>query len=529
MELSELVDRTAKISCLDIRLELPPNQASPCKSQNNLLGKLISSKVIGFNTVRDVVGKAWRPSFPLEVKRLEGNLFLFSFHHEADLLKAFRRRPWSIRGGHLILKKWSSDLAWKEVDFSLSSLWVQVHGLPPLWQSECNLKAIGSKVGNVIEVDFAGEGDSGWKRFTRIMVDVDISKPLILGVFLPRPKLSDLWISLKYEKIADVCYRCGLIGHDEKFCHEECFVLENPLGISFRAAGPWLRAESAESPHGLYNAAHSMCPPPSASVSENSPSPPPSQAEPTCHQSGTTIASLNPLPEHDNLHVLNSTCQGKDTNAPENENAVASPLTHPIDSGSPSDDVEKNVSGLLPNLIDNSLAGPSSPYQPDKLTKPSPKPISSQLESPDHFTSPLYTHSPTHNPYDHNDVSADPHQNLITETSLPCSPPTLKRKVTQEDLAIFSKRLKKTTCSPEPVFFDPVTATLIPQSKLELFFQSEREKTSATPTKIHGESLKPRARRANPSPINAKIVSTNVCSSVSSAEEAGLAMPPTSP
>ena len=113
MELSELVDRTAKISCLDIRLELPPNQASPCKSQNNLLGKLISSKVIGFNTVRDVVGKAWRPSFPLEVKRLEGNLFLFSFHHEADLLKAFRRRPWSIRGGHLILKKWSSDLAWK--------------------------------------------------------------------------------------------------------------------------------------------------------------------------------------------------------------------------------------------------------------------------------------------------------------------------------------------------------------------------------------------------------------------------------
>nr|POF08362.1 hypothetical protein CFP56_71638 [Quercus suber] len=146
-------------------------------------GKFISSKVIGFNTVKDVVVKAWRPSFPLEVKWLEGNNFLFCFHHEADLHKAFRRRPWSNRGGHLILKKWSSDLAWQEVDFCLSSLWVQAHGLPSLWQSENNLKVIGSKVGTVIEVDFAGEGDSGRKRFTRIMVDVDISKPLIPGVF----------------------------------------------------------------------------------------------------------------------------------------------------------------------------------------------------------------------------------------------------------------------------------------------------------------------------------------------------------
>ena len=212
-----------------------------------------------------------------------------------------------------------------------------------------------------------------------------------------------------------------------------------------------------------------------------------------------------------------------------NENVVATPLTHPFESGSPSDDVEKTTSGLISNLTDSSLAGLSSPNQPDKYTKPSPNPISSQLESPDHFTSPLNTHSPSPNSYDHNDVSSEPHPNLTTETSLPCSPPTLKRKITQEDLALFSKRLKKTTCSPEPIFFDPDIATLIPQSKLELFFLSKREKTSATPTKIHGESLKPRARRANPSPINAKTVSANVCSSVSSAEEAGLAMPPTSP
>lgn len=190
MEIYELVTQTEKISCLDIRLELPPNQTNPNPSRFNLLGKLISSKNIGFSTVRDVVLKAWRPTFALDVSRLKGNIFLFSFHHEADLNNAFRRRPWSIRGGHLILKKWSSELSWQEVDFFLSSLWVQVHGLPTLWQSDNNLRTIGAKVGNVLEVDFIGEGGNEWKRFTRMLVDIDVSKPLLPGVFLPRPNLN---------------------------------------------------------------------------------------------------------------------------------------------------------------------------------------------------------------------------------------------------------------------------------------------------------------------------------------------------
>lgn len=321
------------------------------------------------------------------------------------------------------------------MDFSLSSLWVQVHELPSLWKSENNLKVIGSKVGTVIEVDFTGEGDSRWKRFTRIMVDVDISNSLIPGVFLPRRKLSDHWINLKYEKIADVCYRCGLIGHDGQFCHDECFVLKNPHSISFRATGPWLQVDNFESPHGLYNAIYTMSPPPLAAVRSKSPTSPPSQVEPTCHQSGTIIVSYNPLTEHDNLHVLDSTCQGKDTNASLNENVFATPLTHSLaiqqapDSRSPSDDVEKTTSGLFSNLTGSSLAGPSSPTQPDKYTKPLPNPTSSQFKSSGHFTSPLNAPSLTLTTYDHNDPLSYPHSNPTIETFFPFCSPTLKRKI----------------------------------------------------------------------------------------------------
>ena len=248
MEVSDLVTKTEKCSCQDIRIELPPNQDNNLPPDNILLAKIISSKNINYNMVKDITVKAWKPVFPMEIKRLSKEVFMFSFDHEVDLHKVFTRRPWSIRGGHMVLKRWSPDLTWQEVDFSTSSIWVQVHVLPTLWRTEENLRKIGSGVGAVLEVKLIGEPGGMWRKFIRLRVEMDISNPLIPGVFLPRPGKNELWIGLKYEKIADICYCCGIIGHDQKNCLAEVFKLRNPSRKSFKAAGPWLKAENDEVP-----------------------------------------------------------------------------------------------------------------------------------------------------------------------------------------------------------------------------------------------------------------------------------------
>ena len=79
------------------------------------------------------------------------------------MTNAFRRRPWSIRGGHLVLKHWNPSLTWQEIPFSTSTFWVQVHDLPDLWRSPANIRRLGEKAGKVVEVDFAGEGSFGYK------------------------------------------------------------------------------------------------------------------------------------------------------------------------------------------------------------------------------------------------------------------------------------------------------------------------------------------------------------------------------
>ena len=67
---------------------------------------------------------------------VDKNVFMLTFKHEADVRKAWNRRPWCIRGEHLILKKINANLSLNEVDFKTTKFWVQVHGLPLNTQNE---------------------------------------------------------------------------------------------------------------------------------------------------------------------------------------------------------------------------------------------------------------------------------------------------------------------------------------------------------------------------------------------------------
>ncbi len=188
----DIILRTQRVSCADNRIDISIPREIPNHVNHCLLGKIMSLRSFYMPVVLEIVTKAWNPSRPIQVKKVERNIFVFMFEHEADMALAYKRRPWTIRGAHLILKVWNPELTWQEIDFSSSTFWVQVHGLPPSWHQKEYLEQVGSKAGKVLEVDFIGEPRIHWQRFVRIRVNVEVTSPLCPGIFLPRKNLSDI-------------------------------------------------------------------------------------------------------------------------------------------------------------------------------------------------------------------------------------------------------------------------------------------------------------------------------------------------
>ena len=369
-----------------------------------------------------------------------------------------------------------------------------------MWSTEDNLKRIGSQLGKVIEVDLVGERGGAWKKFLRIHIDIPIEKPLLPGFFLPRPNNYDSWIGLKYEKLADICYKCGVIGHEEKSCTSTLFQIRNPYGATFKAAGPWLRPDHDNPTPGVFE--H---PPNASNVTSTSPKISPECNNSSIQDSGPGVAPLatyNTRPEHSTKPLpaqrtwrphdipTSTTSESTDSTVPTSHTqaeleAIPETLVNHTKSISQVSQSAKASARGLRNLIRltpvrgglrpiEEQTPTSSPHVPISLIN---NPIPILPQSPIDTSESLNTQSPIY-PTPLCSIATENRQDLQTQHltpphTIPFSPNPLKRKVIEKELNIFAKRLRKANSGQEPLYFDPKTVALIPQSRLEYFILKE--------------------------------------------------------
>jgi hypothetical protein len=76
--------------------------------------------------------------------------------------------------------------------------------------------------------------------------------PLFARVCFFLDLIEVMWISLKYERLLDVCFRCGSLGHTEAYCENERATLSNEFGFKFPAFGDLLKVDNDKVPPGIY-------------------------------------------------------------------------------------------------------------------------------------------------------------------------------------------------------------------------------------------------------------------------------------
>lgn len=102
----------------------------------------------------------------------------------------------------------------EEINLRVVLFWIQIREIPPNLSSEENVRCITSKIEEVEEI----EDPAKTRGFLKVKVAVDTEKPLTIGRWLLRENKNEMWLEVRYERLQDLCYRCGRIGHANTEC-----------------------------------------------------------------------------------------------------------------------------------------------------------------------------------------------------------------------------------------------------------------------------------------------------------------------
>ncbi|XP_075662261.1 uncharacterized protein LOC142631823 [Castanea sativa] len=121
----------------------------------------------------------WRSRGEFTIRDAEDHVLLFVFEHENDAERVLASEPW-VFDKHLVLFKWFDFLVHtKNMRFTTTKFWVQIHGLPMSMMDPETAIEIGETLGPVSASEITKELVGG--TFLRVRVEVDVSNPLCRG------------------------------------------------------------------------------------------------------------------------------------------------------------------------------------------------------------------------------------------------------------------------------------------------------------------------------------------------------------
>ncbi|KAL5736787.1 hypothetical protein ACOSQ2_031575 [Xanthoceras sorbifolium] len=209
----------------------------------SLVGKLLAGRQTNREAFRIMIPKIWRLTNEVSVELVRDNIFAFHFQNALDKNRVLAGGPWNFDNSLLILEE---PRGWGDISkmsFSKADFWIQIHNVPLLCMTRNIGLQLGAKIGKVKDMDVGASGDCTGK-FLRVRVEVDVCQPLKRGL---RIRLEDSeeeqTLLLRYERMPEFCFECGLIGHSFRECPSKNHQ-KDATDFTKHKYGTWIRASS---------------------------------------------------------------------------------------------------------------------------------------------------------------------------------------------------------------------------------------------------------------------------------------------
>ena len=201
----------------------------------SLLGKFHRSWPYNKREAKTFPRSAWKLEQDLKIVEVGDGLFQFKFSMESQLLWVVNNGPWSFDNHLLLLQRWEKGMTANSGTFTHLPIWVQVWGLPfDLFSEEVGTD-IGKGLGRVVNVDSKVIA-SNYAHFLWIQVEIPLDKPICRGSKIQGLEGDMAWIAFKYERLIGLCFNCGRLDHEVKYCGDPMDVEGN--GNQY---GDWLK------------------------------------------------------------------------------------------------------------------------------------------------------------------------------------------------------------------------------------------------------------------------------------------------
>ena len=203
--------------------------------------KFLTKQVVIVESVARTFRPLWRSEKDVQIKDIGDNILFFHFEDECDLGRVLEHEPWTYDKHLVVFEKVIANVPISSLAFQFTTFWIQIHELPVQCLNQETRDAIGRSLGTpLLMIDTESEGGKG--NYLRVRVRIDITKPL--------HRVRKVWSkgsvigceNLKYKRLPNFCYWCGLVSHDARDC-ERWIRSKGSLKKSDQNFGDWMRAK----------------------------------------------------------------------------------------------------------------------------------------------------------------------------------------------------------------------------------------------------------------------------------------------
>lgn len=157
-----------------------------------LVGKFIDQRDFLVRHIQEWVD-SWLTRGRITVTK-EGTLYFFhcrEIEAKSDILGSYDTM--NFRGAFLVLKFWKPLDSFKSFNFSETTMWIKLEGIPLLINSKTLANTIFSRIDKVLHFDNASERPD-LKKYFRPLVWIKTEMPLIPGLYIEVQEGRPLWV-----------------------------------------------------------------------------------------------------------------------------------------------------------------------------------------------------------------------------------------------------------------------------------------------------------------------------------------------